>query len=293
MHARSTFFKVRCESFVAGTATRKGNMNRKLTMMLAALFILSIGLQANERKFTYVYESSVLPAGARELEVSNTYRSGKDYFFRALDQRLEFEFGVTDRLMSSLYLNGSSVTMDSNGTAAGGALTTDIAFSISNEWKYKLYDRVADPLGAALYGELTLGLDKTELEGKLILDKQIGSTLAAANIVVAHEWETLMNNGVAQTKTELELEFNAGVSIALSPAFSVGAEGFLRNLYSDGNLKHSALYLGPVVSYATENWWVTFTLIPQVTSFAGATNGSLNLDEFERVQGRLLLSFHL
>jgi hypothetical protein len=268
-------------------------VRRLLIFILFSEVCIHIITLANERKFTYAYESSVLPAGARELEVWNTYRYGRQSFFRELDQRLEFEVGVTDKLMSAFYLNYESTLSDSNGTAPGGNFLFEHAVSISSEWKYKFLDRVADPVGLSLYGEYTLGLDVSELEGKVILDKQIGKVLAAANIVLSNEWKTNLENGSSQTESELELEFSGGISYSVSNTFSMGIEAFIQNLYEDGNLNHSAIFAGPVISFAQENWWATFTCMSQIRSFAGTTESSLDLDEFERMQFRLLFSFHL
>ena len=263
--------------------------------ILPMIFLLGTGFRtadANERKFTYVYESSVLPADAREIEVWNTVRGGKDYFFRALDQRIEFEFGAGGGLMGSFYLNAQSTYAGSPDSAANG-IGPSTSFSVSTEWKYKLSDRTADPVGFAVYGELTLGPSATELEGKLIFDRQLGPLLAAGNIVLDREWETTITGGNAVTGAETELELDAGLSWALYDNLSFGAEAFVRNVYEDAGLAHASLYGGPNISYTSENWWITWTWIPQVRSFKGATNGRLDLDEFERMQSRLLFSFHL
>src|SRR4051794_20626531 len=67
---------------------------------------------ANERHFTYTYESAVLPQGARELEVWTTARLGRHQYFAQFDHRLEFEVGLTPRLQTSLYLNFSGQTAE-------------------------------------------------------------------------------------------------------------------------------------------------------------------------------------
>jgi hypothetical protein len=248
---------------------------------------------ANERRFTWVYESSVLSPGARELEVWNTYRSGKTYFFRRLDQRLEFEFGVAERLMTSLYLNTEWKAADDNGTDAGGAMRSELDASVSSEWKYKMFDRVADPLGVALYGEFTLGLHEREVELKIILDKQVGPFLVAGNLVGEQEWKDDVRNGIVETGREVKLEINGGISYSVTGHFAFGIEAVQQNIMVGGEIEHAALFAGPVVTYATDEWWVTLTVLPQFAGLKGATAGGLDLDEFERSNVRLLLSFHL
>lgn len=259
---------------------------------LVAVFGQNLGT-ANERRFSYTYETPVLSPGARELEIWNTYRSGRPYFYRRLDQRIELEFGVADRLMTAFYLNYEWKAGDENGTGVGGGMVTEQTASIANEWKYKLSDRVADPLGVALYGEYTLGLSEQEVEFKVILDKQVGRFLVAGNVIAEHEWEEELDNGVVATTKELKIGISGGVSYAMSHQFSIGLEAVQQNVLAEGRVEHAALFAGPVLSYATEEWWATLSVLPQVTAFKGATAGGLDLEEFERAQARLLLSFHL
>lgn len=262
-------------------------------LIIISLILLRENLQGNDRKFTYTYETLTLPPGAREIEIWNTYRTDKDYFFRRLDQRIEFEFGITNHLMSAFYLNSSWRTQDSNGSKPGGEAVNQQEISISSEWKYSLLDRVANPIGLGLYGEATLGLNEVELEGKILLDKEINNFLFAFNGVVEQEWESGLNEGEIETEKELALEFNFGAAYLLPGGFSLGFEIRNHNVIVEREWKNSALFAGPVASYASENWWAALTILPQVTSFKGATKGKLVLDEHEKVEARLLFSFHL
>ena len=154
-------------------------------------------------------------------------------------------------------------------------------------------DRVADPFGLALYAEATLGLHEDELEGKILLDKQLDKILLALNGVIEQDWESELEEGNAKTEKELSLEFDTGISYQATSSFSVGFEMRNHNIIKNGELEHSALFVGPVASYAAGTWWVTLTVLPQVTSFKRTANGALDLNEYEKVQTRLLFSFHL
>ncbi|MFA6467312.1 MAG: DUF6662 family protein [Bacteroidota bacterium] len=263
------------------------------------LCIISLaGLQdlfSNERKFAFTYETSVLPKGAREIELWNTDRRGRAYFYRRLDQRIEYEFGVTDNLMSAVYLNYTWRVRDSNEGAPGGAKSSSYSMSISNEWKYKLMDRVADPFGFAVYGEWTVGPDKQELEGKLLFDKQLSNLLFALNAVGEQEWSYDVVNGTTEIEEELIAEIDLAAAYEFTPHFSVGLEALQKTVFINGSLKHSSLFAGPSIAFSNEYFWTVLTIQPQLTSFKGATtqNGSLDLGEFEKVQTRLLFSFHL
>ncbi|HEX2868189.1 MAG TPA: hypothetical protein VHO03_14180 [Ignavibacteriales bacterium] len=264
-----------------------------LFSMLCVLLISNTDTRANERRFTYIYESLVLTRGARELEIWNTYRANRGYYYRRLDQTIEFEFGLGSNLMSALYLNSSWRLQDENGAAPGGDAAPSQEVSIASEWKYKLLDRVADPVGLGLYGEATMGLNEFELEGKLIMDKEIGNLLVAFNGVVENEWETEIENGLSSTGKELNLEFNLGASYLAAGSFAMGVELRNTNTIKDGEVENSVLFAGPVLSYAGENWWAALTVMPQVTAFKGATDGRLSLDDHEKIETRLLFSFHL
>lgn len=268
-------------------------INVLLIIIVSIILLDQTTTPANDRRFTYIYETSVLPRGAREFEIWNTYRTDRGYFYRRLDQRMEFEFGLGGNVMSALYLNTSWRLQDANGAEPGGEAVPGQEISISSEWKYKLMDRVASPVGLGLYGEATLGLNELELEGKLLLDKQINNFLFAFNGVVEQEWETELENGKTETAKELAVEFNFGASYQVSNAFSLGLEIRNHNIVEEGKLEKSALFMGPVLAYTEENWWAALTLMPQVKGLKGENAEGLELDDHEKVEARLLFSFHL
>jgi len=270
-------------------------MNTQLRFLFYILifFTISETLLGNERRFTYVYETLTLPPGAREIEIWNTYRSNRDYFYRRMDQRIEYEFGVTDNLMSALYLNASWISRDSNGGLDEGDAVTSQSISISSEWKYKLMDRTADFIGMALYGEGTLGLNEAELEAKLLFDKQVNNFLFAFNGVIEQEWETEFEEGETEVEKELAFEFDFGAAVLLSNSLALGLEVRNHNEVVEGEWDFSALFAGPVISYSTEYWWATLTFMPQIKALKGADSGNLVLRDHEKFETRLLFSFHL
>jgi hypothetical protein len=246
---------------------------------------------ANERHFSYTYESGVLPPGERELELWTTYRAGRHDLYVRLDHRAEFEIGLTNRLMTAFYLNWQDVNQEV--PTAPSSTQRQFSFGgVSSEWKYKLSDPVADGFGSAVYGELGLGTGEVELEGKLILDKRVGKNLYAYNFTVEPEWE------IGAEETELEeigVENNLAFAHFFRPQTSAGLE--LRNhleFTEDHKPEHIALFLGPVVSHAGGNWWVSATVLGQLPALkksAEDPDSKLILDEHERVNARLLLSF--
>lgn len=249
-------------------------------------FGLAAAASANERHFTRVYESAVLPEGAREVETWSTPRWGRDAFYVAFDYRLELEAGVTERLQTALYLNATVENAQSGQSSRLG---------LSSEWKYRLLDPVADAVGLALYGELTVTTAELELEGKVIVDKRLGDLLVAANVV--GEYDVELAPGAIATDGLLQLDL--GATYLLGRGFGVGVE--LENdtrFSADQGYESSTLIGGPVLTYAARGWWIAASFGPQLfaaksTTFAAQYPGPLQLHDNERYQARVLFSFHL
>lgn len=247
---------------------------------------------ANERHFTFNYETAVLPAGARELELWTTPRIGRDDFYLRFDQRVELEWGLTDRLQSAFYLNFSAAAAET----APGVLSTGSEFQgVSSEWKYKVSDPVADRVGFGLYGEVGAGPEELELEAKLLFDKKIGNLLVVANLVgeLELEFEGEMDEGEVEMEPEFALAPSFGLAYYLSPNFTAGVEVLNHNEIAHGEWEHSALFAGPQVAYATETWWIAATFMPQLPALKKEGDGTLILDEHERYMARVLLAFHI
>ncbi len=254
---------------------------RRAFVGILLLTAASTRLSASERHFTYTYESAVLHPGGREFEPWSTFRLGKDGFYAALDTRLEAELGVTDRLQTSLYLNLSSLNQD---TPLGRESATTLQ-GLSSEWKLKLADPVADPVGLALYGELSGGPGEAEIEGKLILDKRVGRWLGALNLTGEHGWEFAEQGATAN---ESVFELTAAGCYFLRPDLTLGLELRSHTVWPPGDQTRSALFLGPSVSYSREGWWIAVSALPQLRALAGASSGYRDFVEHEKVELRLI-----
>jgi hypothetical protein len=270
-------------------------MNQKTTShkticITGLLLLLSAFSFAQDRLFTYTYQSSVLNKGQRELEIWNTLRTGREDYYARLDNRSEFEIGLGKNLQTAFYLNITSITntVEANSVKT---LQTENELSFSNEWKYKLLDPVANPLGMALYAEYGIGSSEYEMEGKLIIDKKINNFTFAGNAVYELELKPGIENDETEWEKESKNEYYLAIGYAVNPKFNLTMENAFKNVFGNGSLEHSALYSGLGFSYTHENFWINFTALPQITSFKGETNSSLNLNEFEKVQIRLLFSY--
>lgn len=261
-------------------------MTTKTRIFFLFLFC-SVTAVAQDRLFTYTYQSTVLNKGQKELEVWNTLRSGRDNYYARLDHRTEYEVGLGNQLQTAFYLN-----LTAKSAADSVQVSTENEIGFSNEWKLKLLDPVAHPIGLALYGEYTISSKEYELEGKLILDKRMNNVTIATNGVYELELEPEIENNETEWEKETKLDWYVGVAWSALPTFALTVESAWKNVLKEGEVEHSALFAGVGMSYVSEKFWVNFTVLPQIKSLKGAAAGSsLNLSEFEKVQFRLLFSY--
>jgi hypothetical protein len=238
---------------------------------------------ASDRLFAYTYQTQVLGKGDVELEPQFTYATGRETTYTRLDHRLELELGLGGNLQTAFYFNYKTEAFED---PAGGIALDSKFDGFSNEWKLQLSDPTADAIGFGLYGEATLGADETELEGKLLLDKSVGSVLVALNGVYEVGWE--------QTGDGAEMEQEVAVLLAgtveVTPAFHVGIEAREENVLEEGEVEHAILAAGPSLSFRPEAAWIALTVLPQITDLA---SGERNLDDGTKFEARLMFGIHL
>lgn len=247
---------------------------------------------ATERYFTYTYEPEVFPKGAAEFEQWITLRTQRNdavgqHNYNRWDLREEFEYGVTDNYTASLYLNTQA---ESFRDPATGVSSSEFEFEgISIENRYMVLNPAEHAVGFTLYLEPAFSGEEAEVEEKLVFGQRCGDWKWALNLVHATEW----NLNDHETEGEVELDF--GITRVLNPHWAVGLEFRNHNEVPEyEEWEHTAFFLGPVVSYRTENWWATLTVLPQV--WGKQTGGGpdpdgesgLVLDEHEKVNIRLI-----
>jgi hypothetical protein len=268
-------------------------MKHKLLLAaLAASTLLSA--RADERFFTYVYESDVLPKGGVEFEQWLTYRKGfpggdRNYSRHIWDFREEIEYGLTDRLTTALYLNFRQEQTVARET--GLEDSSEFQFKgVSAEFKYQLLNPNKMPVGLALYIEPTSNGNEQELEYKVLLSKNLGDKwVLAANVSYEQEWEH--EEGV--TEKESVLEFTAGAAYRFTPHWSMGIEGRYHAVYEGISLNDhlgTGWFVGPNVHYGSAKWWATFTVLPQVAG--SPSDGGINRTEHQTFETRLIFGIN-
>jgi len=170
--------------------------------------------------------------------------------------RHELEFGITDRFQVGLYLANWNLTSNTNQKVRTAYE------SASAEFIYRLTDPTKDPLGTALYLEIEGGKDLFVLEGKLLLQKNIGRWTIAWNGVLESEWE---GHGLNERVFNLEQTF--GVSYEITPKFSAGAE-LVHEVSFDDTSKAgpNILFAGPNVSWRFKRGYITAATLFQCTN---------------------------
>ncbi|RME26669.1 MAG: hypothetical protein D6798_06260 [Deltaproteobacteria bacterium] len=225
-----------------------------MTIPLLAAIIASLATpaQANERRFTYTYESLTMPRGVREIEPWTTFilphHEGEGL---TMQQRMELEVGLTDKLLTAFYINWSA---DPSGSRFDG---------VSSEWKLNLRSRATQAVGMALYGEVGVGPTETELEAKLLLDEEWGGLVVAYNLVGELEWEREEEIDAAGA-VEVEHEREIVVENLLAASYKVdavhfGAEVIQKNEWKEDETEMK-LSAGPALGWVGPGLWATATV---------------------------------
>jgi len=261
----------------------------KFVLVIAGV-CLAAPAAAGESPFGYVYTTDTHPQGKREIEQWITRRHGQAKGdFDLWQGRTEFEYGLTDRLQTALYLNYDRVSALRNRpdeTTGPGAFVPDdvnpdaryrrsFVESLSSEWIYRLLSPYKDPIGLALYIEPTWGPDKRELESKLILQKNFldDRLVWAANLTAAAEKERFHG----EWEREGELELTTGLAYQFLPRWHAGLEyrhhrGYEGRGFSADKRVYAANFLGPSVHYASRDWWVTASFLRQLANARAYTD---------------------
>lgn len=270
---------------------------------VAALLLFSAinTASAQDRSLARTYQSNVLPKGAFDIELWNTFRTGKkgDFspyeFGNRLDQRAEFEVGLGGNLQTAFYMN---VSRRSLALIGGTGITHSVSTSFSNEWKWKLSDPSVDALGSALYGEITVASHEIELEGKVILDKRFGNELIAFNLVGEYEmeYEFEADEGEVETEWKAPIEIDLGYMHFFTPGFGLGLEVVSSNeIVPDEGWAYSALFAGPTIFVAHDKVFGALNIMPQLANLhkTDEAPGDLVLTDHEKLEMRLLVGFTL
>ncbi len=253
-----------------------------------ALCLVAQSASAAESPFGWIYTTDIHPKGQKEFEQWVELQQGQSRgAYSNLRLREEFEFGITDRYQTSIYLNSRYVNARQNGvdgTTGGPDVDLPAGFdpaaryqksrveSVSWENLYQVLNPLTDPIGFAIYLEPELGSRVRELETKFLFQKNFldDRVIWATNVNFVVDREKSVQ-GEIEKATQFELL--TGVSYRFRNNWAAGLEArnhreFLG--YGFGSPEHSAWFLGPNIHYATKAWWLTAawrTQLPVASAF--------------------------
>jgi hypothetical protein len=258
-----------------------------ILLLLTTLFVQV--MNAQDRQLARTYQSSVLPKGGFDIEFWNTLNTGRDYFYNRLDQRLEFEYGVSDKFQSAFYLNASHSAMGSKDTSFTGIMKTS-EFSFSNELKWQVLNPNVNRIGFGLYAEYTIGSSGGELEGKILLDKRTEKNIFAYNVVGEYELNWDVRKGKTEVNKEFTFENDFGFMHLFKPTFGLGVEASNQNVFVDNKFRYAAVFAGPTLFLSAGKHYFMLNVFPQITNLAG-DDKPLELNDREKIQIRLYVGF--
>jgi hypothetical protein len=276
-------------------------MKNKWLILFIFLLACYADMYAQDRLFAYTYQTNVLNKGDFDLEFQNTLKTGKTgsyspyVFGQHLDQRLELEFGLGKKIQTSFYLNSELFNYADTSSID---LNQELKISFSNEWKWKLSDPVANKIGFGLYGELELGGNNVEFEGKILLDKKLQNDLFAFNIVGKYEIEKEISRTDNITKAvwthNSPVEFYFGYLHSFNPQISFGLEAKNNNdiTEKDGWI-NSVFFAGPAFHAGMGKCFINISALPQLMNLHKTDNapGNRDLNDFEAMEFRVLAGY--
>ncbi|GDX51191.1 hypothetical protein LBMAG27_02380 [Bacteroidota bacterium] len=257
------------------------------------IFIISLNTSAQDRVFTNTYQTNVLPSGVKDLEYQVKWNTGRSNFYNSLEQRVEFEVGLGKNIQTSLYLNFNSKTLLDETSKQ---IIHDNSFGFSSEFKWKLSDPTINKIGSALYAEIGTNGEEWELEGKLLLDKQINNNLFALNIAEETEMEFVFENDKVKKVMEYPVNINLGWMYSISNHIGIGIEAKnFNDISPDEGWESSLLFAGPAFNFNGDGWYINLSCMPQIRNLKMTKEFPQNMDlsEHERFESRVLLSFNL
>ncbi len=292
-------------------------------VFVAAVSFCISAAHAHEAIFAWTYTTDLTPQGHGEFEQWVTARWEKEHGnYSVVDLREEFEYGVTDNFQVALYLNHHYVDANNDfpaenpshpGNRLPGVFETDgedvhaghdpaIPFdsyhfeSVSLELIYRLLSPYKDPFGLALYFEPSVGDQETELEWKILLQKNWLEDRLVWALNINYELEFEKANGGGYERNG-DFEWFTGVSYRFISNWSGGLEFWNHHEFADATVhEHSAYFIGPTIHYGGQRWWASLGFLHQLPigqaishdneQFA-AHNGYIFGDEHEKYYVRV------
>jgi hypothetical protein len=208
--------------------------------VLAAALFPTAPARADRRAYGTTYEAVTAPKGELDVETWNTFAPQGEVdggpASRGMRSMIELEYGITDRWDAALYNMLDVTSGDTDSGYAGLKIETRYRPTDRGEW-------IVDPVFYLEFQQLFRGDANQKYEGKLIVAKDIGNVNIAANVAFEEERTT-------EPAWNTEVEYAAGTSYALSPAWILGAEVFGKAEKGEMGGVENRTWAGPALSWA-------------------------------------------
>lgn len=242
---------------------------------VASVVGLATPLRADDQPFLTIYTTDIDGQREREAEQWLGWKTGQTgASYDDLLSRTEVEYGITDDLQGSLYVNYEWARLQARTPPLSS--DTESLAGVSGELIYRILNADFAPIGLALYVEPGWSSDEQEVESKILLQKNfLNDTLRCAfNVNFEDDWEL----DHSESARHGALEFDTGASYAVTPEVSAGVEfdnerAFAGLVMGSGARETaSAYFLGPTLEYSALPWKLAVgaqAQLPWATSPAG------------------------
>jgi hypothetical protein len=254
---------------------------RRTTLLVLAAALFGSVAHADRRYFVQSYTPYLASAGTLELEMHTIAFDGQGGgTSTAWLDRMEFEYGVTDRLTGAFYLNFIQDGDESSTLRFDGP---------SIEMIYQLAEPGRIALDPALYLEVRENGLETEVEPKLLLAHRHERLVGVINVIGEFEKH---HAGAAKGETEKALMLTGGLSREFGTKLAVGVEALYQRDLGDLDPHPASVFVGPTVNLQSEKVQLAVGWHPQVWG-SPKSSGSLDLLDFPRSQVRVVLGVSL
>ena len=252
-------------------------MRSVLVLASVLVAVLAGPARADRKSFTSTYEYGTTPEGQTEIELWHTelrdsWRSDTPQRF---EERLEVEYGLTDRWDISMY------TLFQEVAAKDPTVAQALGFdAVHVETRYRISDRGVLPVDTELYLEVAkdFGASVYEIESKVILARDFDRVTAALNLID----EASVGNDVPGGANELGFAF--GLTYEVTPKLRLGGETW--GMHGDYGTNWSA---GPALAFApSSKFWLAMT-----AGFGIDTAEADTEQDLGAFSGRVIMGFDL
>ena len=264
---------------------KKQNFNLWSAALLTLALIVAKPSTAGEGTFGWVYTLDLQPKGSWEIEQKIDLTTGQAAgTYNLWQSRTGIEYGITDDIQLTGYLNAYSVQANKNSIncegskrrcTAGFAVPGDFANQSFNKSEinggsaeiiWRLTNPVTSPIGVGLYLEPTLGNTEDSIEARLLLQSNfLDDRLVFAVNLIAESAKVKFDPSDITYESMFDIRY--GASYRFQSNWFAGVEGRFHNDFAGSNYStqtQRANFIGPNLHFANQDFWLTAAWLYQI-----------------------------